>query len=157
MKRVLFVCSGNTCRSPLAEGIAKDVFQQEMNADISVSSAGTAALDGHPASGLAVEVARAENINISNHRSRLLTQTQIIDADLIITMEAKHREAVGAVEPVALRYTYQITDFCDGHDAGVPDPIGGDLTAYQQTFDLLRKCIEALAGRLDRFDGWKET
>jgi protein-tyrosine-phosphatase len=156
LKRVLFVCSGNTCRSPLAEGIAKDVLPRKLSVDISVSSAGTAALDGYPASGLAAKVAANGNIDISNHRSRLLTKNHIVGADLIVTMEAKHRETVGVIEPAALSYTYLMTDFCEGHDVGVPDPIGGDLAAYQRTFDLLLKCIDALSKRLDDFDGWKQ-
>ena len=157
MKRVLFVCSGNTCRSPLAEGIAKDVFQRKLNAIVDVSSAGTAAVDGFPASDLAARVAEDGDIDISNHRSRLLMRSHIMESDLIVTMEERHREAVGALEPAALRYTFLITDFCDGRETDVPDPIGGGPEAYEQTYALLRECIETMGSRLDDFDGWKKS
>lgn len=155
LKRLLFVCSGNTCRSPLAEGIAKASFKQDPS--IEVSSAGSAAVEGYPASEFATEVARNHGMDISGHRSRSLDRARIREADLIVTMESRHREAVGAIEPAALEYTYVITDFCAGLDDGIPDPIGGYLTDYQRTFDILKGCLEEMKGRLVNFDGWKKT
>ena len=155
LKRLLFVCSGNTCRSPLAEGIAKALFSQDSSIDI--SSAGTSALEGFPASKFATEVASNHQIDISGHQSKLLDKARITEADLIVTMESRHSHTVGAIEPAAPEYTRVITDFCPGLEGGIPDPIGGNLSDYQRTFDILKKCIENMKTSFVDFDGWKKA
>lgn len=157
MKKVLFVCSGNTCRSPLAEGIAKEVFSRELNTHVGVSSAGSTALENFPASRLAVLAAKNHDLDLTTHQARLLNLTRVRDADLIVTMERKHRDTVGVIDPAALEYTFVITDFCDGLKNGVPDPVGGDIDEYEQTYEVILKCVEAMAKTLDGFDGWKKT
>ena len=82
MKKILFVCTGNTCRSPLAEGIARKIFSDRLNIKTSVSSAGSSTLEGLPASALSVEAARENDVDISEHRTRLLTGTLVREADL---------------------------------------------------------------------------
>ena len=89
LKRLLFVCSGNTCRSPLAEGIAKESFKQDPS--IEVSSAGSTAIEGYPASEFATEVAGNHGIDISGHKSRSLDRDRIRETDLIVAMESRHR------------------------------------------------------------------
>lgn len=156
LKKLLFVCSGNTCRSPLAEGIAKKIFPEELLTKVAISSAGSSAVDGHPASPLAVEVAGKGSIDLSGHRARLLDRSLVKDADLIITMGAKHRETVGVIDPAALRYTYLLTDFCDDESGDIPDPIGFGIDEYEKTYRVLENCIRRLAERMETFDGWKE-
>ena len=141
MKKLLFVCSGNTCRSPLAEGIAKTIFPQCLSEDIEISSAGSSAMEGLPASDLAVQVARKHGIDLSKHKTRLLSRSLVKQADLIVTMASKHRQTVGILEPSALEYTYLLTDLCDDVDGDVPDPIGGDFDVYQQALDTIEKCL----------------
>ena len=156
MKRVLFVCSGNTCRSPLAEGIAKALLTTDRGLDVSVSSAGSSAIEGMRASELARDVAKSHEIDISNHRSRGLSRPLVAESDLIVTMEMRHLNAVGAIDPAALDHTYVITDFCESMDGGIPDPIGGGEADYQRTFDVLWECISEMRERLLEFDGWKK-
>lgn len=156
MKKILFVCSGNTCRSPLAEGIAKKIFPLRAETPVEVSSAGSSAMDGSAASDNAVEVASRHGVDISSHEARLLGRTEIREADLIVTMTRKHRETVGVIEPEALAYTVLLTDFCT-EKGDVPDPIGGGIDEYEHTYDLINRCVEELAARLDGFDGWKRT
>jgi protein-tyrosine-phosphatase len=155
LKKLLFVCSGNTCRSPLAEGIAKKLFPEDLLKKVRLSSAGTSAVEGHPASSLAVEVALKRSIDLSTHRSRVLNRQLVKDADLIITMGAKHRETVGVIEPAALHYTRLLTDFCDEQTGDIPDPIGLGSEEYEETFRALERCIKGLAGTIGSFDGWK--
>jgi protein-tyrosine-phosphatase len=76
------------------------------------------------------------------------------DADLVVTMGAKHKETVRVIEPEAASYTVLLTDFCDV-DGDVPDPIGGGLEEYERICALIERCIDGMADRLEDFDGWK--
>lgn len=154
MKKILFVCSGNTCRSPLAEGIARKTLPRRIRTPVEVSSAGSSAFEGVPASQQAIEVARRHGIDLSGHRSRLLDGRRVREADLIVTMTGKHRDTVGAIDPDALAYTVMLTDF-GGGGVDVPDPVGGGLAEYERTYDLIDRCVAEMAERLDGFDGWK--
>ena len=71
-------------------------------------------------------------------------------------MEKKHRDTVSVIDPEALGYTVLITDLCDGLEGGVPDPVGGDLAEYERTYDVILKCVDAMAKELYDFDGWKK-
>jgi protein-tyrosine-phosphatase len=154
LKKILFVCSGNTCRSPLAEGIARKAFPKPF-AD-NVSSAGSSAVDGMPASSLSVEVARKHSIDLSGHEARLLSGTLVREADLIVAMASGHRETVGIIEPAALAYTHLLTDFCDDADGDIVDPIGMGPEVYEETFKLIEKCIKAMSGQIEDFKGWRK-
>ena len=152
MKNILFVCTGNTCRSPLAVGIAKKLVSQN---DYDVSSAGSAAADGAPASPLAVEVASAKAIDLTDHQSRLLSRTLVRDADLIVAMASGHRDTVGVIEPSALAYTYLLSDFCEDVEGDIVDPIGMGKEVYEASFSVVVKCVEAMQKKIETFDGWK--
>ena len=154
MKKILFVCSGNTCRSPLAEGIARKILSDRIKTPIVVSSAGSSALEGMPASQHAASVAQQHGIDLSSHRSRLLNTRAVREADLIVTMGRKHKKTVGVIDPEALSYTVLMTDFCD-EKGDVPDPIGGDRTDYERVYELINRCVEAMADQLEGYDGWK--
>ena len=157
LKRILFVCSGNTCRSPLAEAIARTVLPGRTGFDVAVASAGTSALEGSPASGYSLEVAEAHGLDVSSHRARVLDRAMVRDADLIVTMGVRHRDMVGTLDPDALEYTYLLTNFSDHWDGEVPDPIGSGRDMYERTYLVIRECVESMAGRLARFDGWKRV
>ena len=156
LKKLLFVCSGNTCRSPLAEGIAKKIFPEHLLEEIEISSAGTSALDGLPASALAIEVAGKHSIDLSEHRATLLSRTLVKDVDLIIAMGSNHRETIGIIEPHALEYTRFLTGFCDDETGDIPDPIGAGIEQYEKTCFVLGKCLRGLIGKIDSFEGWKK-
>lgn len=156
MKKILFVCSGNTCRSPLAEGIARKIFKERLKSPVTVFSAGSSAVDGMPASAEAVRVASRHGIDISDHQSRLLDSADVRNADLIVTMGEKHRSTVGVIDPGALSYTVVLTDFCEA-GGGVPDPIGGGAEAYESAFELIEECVNNMAGQLGDYNGWKAS
>lgn len=154
MKHILFVCSGNTCRSPLAEGIARSLLAE--NDGFVVSSAGTSAMEGLPASTGSTEVARRHGIDIDGHRSRLLSGTLVREADLIVTMGSSHMETVGAIAPEALDYTRLLSEFSESLNGDIDDPIGGDIDTYTRTYEMIARGVEAMVATLDGFDGWKK-
>lgn len=141
----------------MAEGIAKKTFSENGYSDFEVASAGSSARDGQPASPLAITVAKAKSLDLSNHQAKLLNRTLVKEADLIVAMGSNHRETVGIIEPSAREYTYLLTDFCDDEDGDVIDPIGMGEESYEKTFALIEKCVRAMGEQLKTFDGWRKA
>jgi protein-tyrosine phosphatase len=137
----------------LAEGIARKALSEDN--PFKISSAGSSAQEGLPASSLAAKVAEARSLNLSKHKAKLLSKTMVEEADLIVTMGANHRHSVGAIAPSALQYTYLLTDFCDDEEGDVADPIGWGIEGYERTYAVIEKCVKAMKEKLRSFDGWK--
>lgn len=122
---------------------------------VEISSAGTSALDGLPASSHAELVAGKHSIDLTGHKAALLNKTLVVGADLIITMGTTHRDTVGVIEPSALDYTYILTDFCNEESGDIPDPIGRGVGEYEKTYSIVEKCLRQFCEEIDSFDGWK--
>ena len=150
---VVFVCTGNTCRSPMAEGIFRQLAAERLGCPpdeierhgVVTASAGIAAWPGGPASPGAIDAAGEMRIDLRGHESQPLTAALVRQADVILTMTAAHRAAVLAQFPEAgARVAMLSTDRRD-----VLDPIGGSLDTYRA---CARQIREHLAGRLDTLD-----
>src|SRR5919112_678704 len=130
--KLLFVCSGNTCRSPLAEAITRQQAT-ERGLDIDVSSAGISAWEGAPASDGALLVGMEHRADLGEHRSRQLTREIVADSDLVLAMGPPHLERIEALG--GRGKAHLLTDYASrGKAAGaVSDPYGGDLDTYRAT------------------------
>jgi len=134
--KVLFVCTGNTCRSPMAEGALRVLLQGRGVENIEVYSAGTSAVPACPATQYAMEAVKTWNADISRHKSRPLSQELLEEVDLILVMTPSHYQAVVSMLPEIEERTFLLKNFPEpGRDGdGVADPIGGSLDMYNQTF-----------------------
>ena len=147
---VMFVCTGNICRSPMAEGILKDMILDEFQEKhqvmpIEVLSAGTHAVNGYPASSHAIAVAHKHGINLTFHRSRAFTVHVARAADLILTMETNHTLFIKSMLP-GIGTVYELKSFnCSNperySDVDVRDPIGASGEVYATVFDELKREI----------------
>ena len=150
IRRVLLVCTGNICRSPLAAVMLGRALGQRNVRDVDVRSAGTGAWDGAPASEGAYLVALENGLDLSEHRAQLLTRDLVEGSDLILTMARHHRARVdelGGQGRVSVLGEYIGKQ---GDDAEVSDPFGGDLAIYRDTYTQLEAFIAAAADRLMR-------
>lgn len=128
---LLFICSGNSCRSPMAEGIIKNLLDERI---VTIKSAGTAAMDGLPASENAQTVVKEFGGDLSKHKTKYLTKELVDEADLILVMEFKHYETVLELAPAAAIKTFLLKEYKRRTKYNeVSDPVGKDLEAYRNT------------------------
>jgi protein-tyrosine-phosphatase len=148
MHRLLFVCSGNTCRSPLAEALARNAAKALGITDVEISSAGTSAWDGAPPSDGALLIGLERGMDLSGHRARELTAEIVASADLILAMGPHHLEAIEALGGTGKAHLLTAYAARATTGDGVNDPYGGDLEVYRATATELDREVRRV---LERF------
>jgi len=146
IRRVLFVCSGNTCRSPLAERLARREARERGLEDLEFRSAGTFAGSGAPASSGAVLAARRHGLDMSGHRTTPLGPDLVEWADVVLAMTEAHRRVaadIGAPGKTALVTEFLPRDHPQ-HGREVGDPAGGDVDRYVEVLELLEAAVEGV-------------
>jgi protein-tyrosine phosphatase len=156
VKNILFLCTGNICRSPFAEALCRKIARERGLAGIQADSAGVLALSGNHATAMAQTVAREHGVDLEDHRAKQITAERVAWADLVLVMEKGHErelmhgfdEAAGKV--LLLRYFAR----CGSRNRGVVDPYGLNYEAYRFCFLDIE---EAVCGLMDYLEGTTPT
>lgn len=146
--RLLFVCTGNTCRSPLAEAVARGIITERGLIGVSTSSAGTSAWEGASASDGSLLIGLENGLDLSGHRARNVTREIVTEADLILAMGPHHLEAVEVLGGEGKAFL--LSDYASrgGSRAPVSDPFGGDLDVYRSTWAELDRQVRLVLDRI---------
>jgi len=148
IKNILFVCTGNTCRSPMAETIFRDLLEKSGLKGIRVASRGVGALDGYPASEGTLQALKAAGLDAQAHRARPLTADDAERADVILVMEESHWAAIAGSFPFAVKKTFLLKPYSGGADTDIADPIGGSPEDYEKCRIEIQTCLAGLLVKL---------
>ena len=143
MKKILFVCTGNTCRSAMAAAMLNDIAVKD-DLDILIDSAGVFAEIGGKATAEAVRVMKNRGIDLSTHRTKPLTDELMDMADIILVMTAAHKELIQNIAPEKVKTLMEYA----GMDADISDPFGGDDEEYAETADEIYTALCVIAKKL---------
>jgi RpiB/LacA/LacB family sugar-phosphate isomerase len=149
MKTILFVCTGNICRSPMAEGLFRHLTQER---DFCVRSCGLGTIDGEPPSAHAIRAMRDLGIDISRQRSRMITAELVRQADFIFGMTHSHVGQIKLMYPQAEEKTFLLREFDEtreDYEKDISDPIGMSYEVYAQCRDQIKEGIMAMLNFLE--------
>jgi protein-tyrosine-phosphatase len=145
--KIMFVCTGNTCRSPLAEAIARKFAIERGLPDVEAVSAGTSAHDGSPASDGSLLVGLERNMDLGSHKAQTLTRELVRDADLILAMGPHHLERIEALGGAGRAFLLAEFASHGASNRAISDPIGAELEIYRATTDELEDEIRRVLDR----------
>ena len=151
IKSVLFVCTGNSCRSVMAEGFMKKYLRELGKADIEVLSAGISAAEGFFPTAETIEVMSQEGVDVSGLRSKNLTLRMIEGADIILAMEDIHMNYITRLMPSAASKTHLLKAYPDEiqltfpENHNIPDPIGRPMEYYQLAAAVIKDQVKRIA------------
>ncbi len=146
-KHVLFVCSGNTCRSVIAEALFKKMMRDKKREDVEVYSAGVMALSGSPASQGAKDILAKDGIDVSGHIAREVTRELLNASDLILVMEKRHEEEILKISPEAKNRVFLLKEFAKINDNNldIVDPVGKPSGSYQDVYYSIKESLERIS------------
>lgn len=141
--RIIFVCTGNTCRSPMAKFILENLLTQYNRSDITVLSAGLMASIGEPISQHAFSLLSEKNIDASSHRASLFSLSEIEPTSLILTMSPSHKKNILQLYPHLSTQTFTLCEYV-GEPGTVADPFGESLAHYKDCMAQINHLIAKL-------------
>jgi RpiB/LacA/LacB family sugar-phosphate isomerase len=153
MKTILFLCTGNVCRSPMAEGLFRHAIKSR--GEFRIVSAGLGAVDGEPPTNHSVQAMREIGIDISGQRSRALTAELVRSADLILGMTHSHTDTVALLYPSAAEKTFLLREFdetLEAYEKDISDPIGSPYHIYVECRDQIEQGIATLLKFMEQHD-----
>ncbi|NLK86388.1 MAG: low molecular weight protein arginine phosphatase [Clostridiaceae bacterium] len=150
MKQILFVCTGNTCRSPMAAALFNRLAARELQGrGYEAVSAGLSAMDGAPASKNAMRAMDSyPDADLSHHRSRQLMHDDVKNAFLVLAMCRSHKQHILSMYPEAYQKVYTLKEYSYGAQADINDPFGGDESVYRQSAEEIARAVEKLVEKL---------
>ncbi|MBI4436344.1 MAG: low molecular weight protein arginine phosphatase [Candidatus Omnitrophica bacterium] len=152
IKRLLVVCTGNSCRSVMAKGLLKKLL--ESRKDVEIASAGTAAMPGFRPTQETIEIMARHGIDVSGHLSQRLTPDMVDRADLVLVMERGHQEEILKKIPRAKKKVFLLREYADTApssptmDIEIPDPIAKPIEVYESCFRAIQEAIERVVKKL---------
>lgn len=146
MYSIIFICTGNICRSPMAEGVLRKKCSELNRTDIAVSSMGIHARDGFGASELAIQVCKKEGIDISEHKSRMLVPDELVKSDLVLVMEPLHLNYIYTFFPIISKKTFLLGSWPGENKAkgAIQDPIGVSIKVYSKIYKEITAHIDRI-------------
>jgi tRNA threonylcarbamoyl adenosine modification protein (Sua5/YciO/YrdC/YwlC family) len=146
-KVVLFVCTGNSCRSVMAKALLEKKLKEKNRDDVEVLSAGIMMLGGLSATEPTIEVLKREDIDVSGHFSQKLTKEVLKKCDIILVMERLHEQRVLELTPEAKNRLFLLKEFAKMNDSqlDIADPIGKPQEFYEKTFGVIKEAIEKVS------------
>ena len=149
MKKVLFVCTANICRSPMAEAIF-NALASDKGLSFRAESAGTAALEGEPMAPNSVTALAEAGIQPEDHRGRQVSEALLSRSDLVLAMTPQHVAKLDSTYGSLASGIYTLPEYATGvtGEEGIPDPYGYTIAAYRNSVRQLHEYIERIADRL---------
>ena len=150
INEILFVCTGNLCRSAAAEICAKKHLSTDSS--LFIHSAGTDAVTGRQSPDDAIEAGKRKGLVMSAHRARPLTRDMIKKTDALFIMELYHEDKILALAPEEKDKVFYLRHFSGGNDAQltIDDPYGMSMEVYDSCFDLIEKCVKNLLSEIGK-------
>jgi protein-tyrosine-phosphatase len=146
MPHIVFICTGNICRSPMAEGLMRHKCKEEDRDDMTVSSMGIHGLNDYSATEYAQKVCENDGFDISSHKARYLVGDELQKADLILCMEPVHKKFIQTFFPWLHKKVFLLGAWPEKQTrkSAIKDPMGGSYEKYQEIYSLIKTHIERI-------------
>ena len=153
--KVLFVCDGNICRSPLAAAYLKERASRLGLDNLAVDSVGLLGIEGAPAAPFSIALASDAGLDLTGHRSRGVTPADVQSADLVLVMTTTQLETLARRFPTGgprrlLLRAFEHGETPRANPPGLDDPVRGPIEGYRRAFAIMRTCVDHLASHLKR-------